>query len=134
MCARVSARLLPRTSVGAVSGSLKTFLWFRPRCAPPTRHGRVFVICTHVFICIYNYLRVYTISVMAYQRERGNLSRLVGNRARISSFRIFQQFLSDVYSNLQVGRYSKNEYISNNFLDTNFITCFIIHVTFIRLD
>lgn len=28
VCARVSARLLPRTSVGAVSGSLKTFLWF----------------------------------------------------------------------------------------------------------
>ena len=66
VCARVSARLLPRTSVGAVSGSLKTFLWFRLRCAPPTRHGRVFVICTHVFIRIYNYLRVYTISVMAW--------------------------------------------------------------------
>lgn len=31
----------------------------------------MFVICTHVFICIYNYLRVYTISVMACERALG---------------------------------------------------------------
>ena len=84
VCARVSARLLPRTSVGAVSGSLKTFLWFRLRCAPPTRHGRVFVICTHVFICIYNYLRVYTISIMAWARAWARESSRAC--ARISSF------------------------------------------------
>lgn len=52
----------------------------------------MFVICTHVFICIYNYLRVYTISVMACERALGPEPEaefghffLSLNRVRVSS-------------------------------------------------
>lgn len=59
MRAHVGASVAADERGRRVSASLKTFLWFSSGCvAPPTssqlRHDRVFVICTRVFIRVYD--------------------------------------------------------------------------------